>query len=119
MTFKICFWDDEAGEQRERDSTPAEDAQRELDIAEGSHPVVPEFVDRRQGRQALILGGHFDQVQGVIDQIEDPVDRALAQVWFDDSPLYERHHPMVAMFAAGLGMDEDDLDHLFIFAKTL
>jgi hypothetical protein len=31
--FKICYWDDAAQEQRERDSTPEEDAQHEADIA--------------------------------------------------------------------------------------
>jgi len=32
MTHKICYWDESLLEQRERDSTPEEDAQRELDI---------------------------------------------------------------------------------------
>jgi len=32
MTHKICFWDVEKSEQGERDSTPEEDAQRELDL---------------------------------------------------------------------------------------
>ena len=32
MKRKVCYWDESLLEQRERDSTPEEDAQRELDI---------------------------------------------------------------------------------------
>ncbi len=34
MSFKICFWDEKEGVQKERDSTPEEDAQMLVDIAE-------------------------------------------------------------------------------------
>lgn len=33
MKHTICYWDSDAQEQRERESTPEEDAQREIDIA--------------------------------------------------------------------------------------
>ena len=33
MTFKVCYWDEVEGIQKERDSTPAEDAQREIDLS--------------------------------------------------------------------------------------
>ena len=33
MTHQICYWDNESNSQKVRDSTPAEDAQYEADIA--------------------------------------------------------------------------------------
>ena len=34
MTHRICFWNEKEGKQDERDSTPEEDAQQTIDIAE-------------------------------------------------------------------------------------
>ena len=34
MAYRICYWDEVEGAQKERDSTPEEDAQRDKDIAE-------------------------------------------------------------------------------------
>lgn len=40
MTFKVCYWDDAAQEQRERDSTPDEDVQAASDLAAENAPVT-------------------------------------------------------------------------------
>lgn len=43
MTFKVCYWDNEAKEQRERDSTPEEDMQRAIDIASSAIPTIEQY----------------------------------------------------------------------------
>ena len=80
---------------------------------------IPTQVTRRQGLQALLLGDHLSNVQVVIASIADPTQRGMAQIWFDDSPLFERAHPMVTMFGTGLDMSSDQLDALFILAATM
>lgn len=43
MTHKICEWDPIDKVQRERDSTPEEDAQREIDIAAANTPSITDY----------------------------------------------------------------------------
>lgn len=38
MTYKICYWDNEANEQRERDATPEESA--EIDLRKSPIPIA-------------------------------------------------------------------------------
>jgi len=82
-------------------------------------PTVPQWVTRRQARQALLLAGYLHAVQPAIDAIADPVQRALVQIEWDDSLHFERHRPALQALAAALGMSTHDLDLLFIAAAQL
>lgn len=119
MTFKVIYWDSEAQCQKERDSTPEEDAQREADIAAAALPVVPEEISRRQALQALAIRGLLDQVQPLITAIEDPLQRQLAQIEFDTSQVFKRHRPLVVQLLPGLNLTPEQGDDLFIFAASL
>ena len=82
-------------------------------------PVVPLSVSRRQGRQALLLAGMLPLVQPAIDAIADAMQRGLAQIYWDDSQEFERHHPTLIALATQMGLTATDLDSLFITAKAL
>lgn len=76
-------------------------------------------VTKRQGRQQMILMGILDQVQAAIDGIEDPLQRALVQSFWDDSTQYERNHPQMIQLAQAIGLTDEQLDQAFIEAAQL
>lgn len=119
MTFQIIYWDNETQQQMTRNSTPDEDAQLEADIAAHSAPVVPEEISRRQALQALAIKGLLNQVQPLIDAIQDPLQRQLAQIEFDTSQVFKRNRPLVVQLLPGLGLTPQQGDDLFIFAASL
>lgn len=121
MTYKICYWDADAGEQRERDSTPDEDAQRERDIAAAAFVPVPIEVTSRQALQALYIRKRIteDMIQAQVDAIQDPDQRYLASVELRKSHVFERARPLVATIGSALAMSSAEMDDLFRFAATL
>jgi hypothetical protein len=89
------------------------DASREVS------PRVPDFVTRRQARQALRIAGKFGLVQPAIDAIPDALQRGLMQDEWDDSQVFERYRPALLQMAAAIGLTSGDLDDLFILADSL
>lgn len=81
--------------------------------------VVPTSVTRRQARQALLLAGLLNKVQPAIDAIPDATQRALVQIEWDDSQVFERNRPVLVALGTALGMTSDSLDNLFIQASKL
>jgi hypothetical protein len=98
-----------------RDATPEELAAR----AAAVKALVPRQVSRRQARQALLLHGLLDQVPVKIAAIEDPTERGLAQIEWEDSQVFERNRPLLISIGASIGLDSDGLDALFIQAAEL
>lgn len=80
---------------------------------------VPQKVTRRQARQALLLDGRLDDVQPAIDGIQDPVQRRLAQIEWDDSQDFERQRPLLIQLGSAIGYDDAGLDRLFTQAAGL
>lgn len=74
---------------------------------------VPQTISRRQGKQALFLDGSLEKVQELIDGIEDPMQKGMAQIYWDTASDFERSHPMVELIGQGLGKDAEALDQLF------
>lgn len=81
--------------------------------------VVPSSVTRRQARQALLLAGLLDGIQGAINNITDPVKRGLVQIEWDDSLEFHRDRETLIMLAQAIGLDDEQLDNLFIQASKL
>ena len=77
---------------------------------------VPSSVSRRQGRQALLLAGLLDSVVATLDASEDPIERGLAKIEWEDAQEFRRDWPLVLMMGQRLGLD---LDALFIQAAAL
>lgn len=80
---------------------------------------VPQEVTRRQARQALLLAGKLDLVQPAIDAIEDPQQRAIMQIEWDDSQTFQRQRPTLIALGTAIGLTSTDLDDLFTQAATL
>ena len=80
---------------------------------------VPESVTRRQAKQALLLNGLLDSVQPAIDAIQDATQRALIQIEWDDSQVFERRRPALVALGSALGLSSAQLDALFIQAAQL
>lgn len=91
--------------------------QAEIDAARKA--LVPLVVTRRQARQALLMAGLLANVQPAIDALEDPMQRGMAQIEWDDSQEFTRDRPLLIQLASALGLDEVALDNLFITAGGL
>lgn len=80
---------------------------------------VPRQITRAQGKAALIMQGLWGAVLGYVASIQDPTQRALAEVALHDTLTWERSSPFFNVAAAGLGMTDEQLDALFIQAAGI
>lgn len=114
--------DDYAGPDAWLPAPPGFDLQRLADyrVIDGALVLAPPpSVSRKQARKALLLAGLFEAVQPAIDAIEDPLQRQLVQIDWDDAQTYERDDPTLLSLAAALGMSDAELDALFVTAARL
>lgn len=101
-------------------STQAEkDAAIAADIEAKRKASVPASVTRRQAKQALLLNGLLANVQPAIDAIPDATQRAMIQIEWDDSQVFERNRPALIALGSALGLTNAQLDDLFIGAAQL
>lgn len=82
-------------------------------------PSVPQVVTRRQAKQALYLRSKLALVQPAIDAIQEPTQRALMQIEWDDSQEFVRTRASLIAIGTAIGLDSDGLDELFTLASTL
>ena len=80
---------------------------------------VPASVTRRQAKQALLLNGLLANVQPAIDAVPDATQRAMIQIEWDDSQVFERDRPALIALGSALGLSSAQLDALFIQAAQL
>lgn len=121
MTYKVCYWDAEAKEQKERDATPSEVADIEALKASALIPEVPKSVTRRQALQQLRIEGFTeDQIIANINAMAIPqLNKDLALIEFKESQVFERDRPLVTQLGAMLGKDSAGVDVMFIAAAKL
>jgi hypothetical protein len=82
-------------------------------------PVVPESVTPYQFRVALLRAGvSLAQVDALIDALPQP-QRDEARVAWEYGLEVRRDHPLIAQFAAALGMDGSAIDAAFVDAARL
>ena len=107
-------------EVQELFSTEAEkDIAIAADIEAKRKASVPASVTRRQAKQALLLNGLLAGVQPAIDAIPDATQRAMIQIEWDDSQVFERDRPALIALGSALGLTNAQLDDLFIGAAQL
>ena len=115
MTYKICYWDEVEGVQKERYSTPEEDAQREIDIAAAAS-YVPQVVTALQGMLALDQAG----LSAAYEAWANDSGRTFAEKAFISKTVnWRRDDDILIQGAKDLGLTEQQLDQLFILAATL
>lgn len=80
---------------------------------------VPTVVTMRQARLALLQAGLLSQVEAAIAAIEDPVQRQAVQIEWEYAADINRARPWVQGLADALGLNETQLDDLFVAASRL
>lgn len=80
---------------------------------------VPTVVTMRQARLALLQAGLLSQVEAAIAAMEDPVQRQAVQIEWEYAAEINREHPWVQGLATALGLNETQLDDLFVAANSL
>lgn len=83
-----------------------------LEIA--ARKIVPAEVTSAQAVVALQRRGLLSQVETVI--ADYPAD---VQIWYHRARTWQRNNPYVLGIAIELGLSDDEVDDLFIYAKTL
>ena len=82
-------------------------------------PPVPTSLTMKQARLALLDAGLLDSVDPAIAAIPDLTQRKAAQISWEFANTVDRADPIVAMLAAGFGLDESALDALFVAGAAL
>jgi hypothetical protein len=81
-------------------------------------PQVPSAVTMRQARLALLKVGKLALINQAIAGLPSPQKQA-AEIEWEYSQEVQRHNGFVSLLAPLLGMSNDDLDALFIMARSL
>lgn len=81
--------------------------------------LVPTLVSRAQGKAALIQADLWADVFAAVSAIEDPAEKALAEVALHDATEYRRDSPTLAAIAAAIGIDDEQMDELFQQASQI
>src|SRR5690554_1160531 len=80
---------------------------------------APKTISRRQAKQQLVIAGLDEAAAAAIDAIEDPIERKLVRIWFDDADHWERDNEWLLALAEKLGLGEAEIDELFAAAGEL
>ena len=118
MTYKICYWDNDAKEQRERDATLTEVAEIDARRAAAAIPQVPQQVTMRQARLALLQAGLYATVNSTIANLTGDVGDA-ARIEWEYSQTVQRRYPLIETLSSVLSLSDEQLDALFIQAVQL
>lgn len=81
---------------------------------EDEPPIVPASVSPLQIRKALRAAGLMPAVKAFLAQAGDEI----VEAW-EYATQIDRDNALIATAAAGLGMNEGDIDGLFILASTM
>lgn len=97
-----------------RDKT-AQEIQVEKDAA------TPETITKRQLLIFLFaqMGITNDQINGMIESMEDPMQKELLRIEWQFATTIDRTHANVIAFAAMMGINEDQLKEIYYLAKDI
>ena len=82
-------------------------------------PQVPQQVTRAQGKVVLIQMGLWPQVVAYVDAIQDPLQKAIAEVAVYETLHWQRSSPFLNQAADALGITQEQMDALFIQAAEV
>lgn len=90
------------------------------EIQANQKALVPSSITRRQAIQALRIHGITKaMVSDALAAIPDDLQRDLAMIEWEDSQVFERNRQLVESMGAAFGMNEAQLDALFITGGNL
>ena len=91
----------------------------EVETAQPPAQPVPQQVTNAQGTAVLIQTGLWPQVLAYVAAIEDPVQKALAEVALNKTTHWQRSSPFLNQAADALGITQAQMDELFIAADQV
>jgi hypothetical protein len=91
----------------------------EIPPPEPPAPVIPQQVTRAQGKVVLIQMGLWPQVLAFVDAIEDPMQKAIAEVAVYETLHWQRNSPFLNQAATALEITQEQMDQLFIQASQV
>lgn len=81
-------------------------------------PLKP--LTRRQFRLALVMNGFaLADIETLIAQIEDDMQRQIIQIEWQDAAVFERNNSSLLTMAALMGLSSSQIDELWAQALTL
>lgn len=81
-------------------------------------PLKP--LTRRQFRLALVMNGFaLADIEALINQIEDDMQRQIIQIEWQDATVFERNNSSLFAMAALMGLSSAQIDELWAQALTL
>lgn len=81
-------------------------------------PLKP--LTRRQFRLALVMNGFaLADIEALINQIEDDMQRQIIQIEWQDATVFERNDSSLFVMAALMGLSSAQIDELWSQALTL
>jgi hypothetical protein len=98
---------------------PAASKEVKAYLAAQAEAAKPKHITARQAHEALIRKGMADSIRNAIAGIEDPVEQAIANNWFEKSNTFERDNATLKEVAGSIGLKANDIDNLFAYAATL
>lgn len=82
-------------------------------------PLTPALT-RRQFRLALVTNGYnLADIETLITQIEDDMQRQIIQIEWQDAAVFERNNSSLLKMAAIMGLSSAQIDELWSQALTL
>ena len=82
-------------------------------------PPVPALT-RRQFRLALVMNGFaLADIEALINQIEDDMQRQIIQIEWQDATVFERNNSSLFVMSALTGLSSAQIDELWSQALTL
>lgn len=75
---------------------------------------------RRQFRLALVLNGYnLADIETLINSIEDPMQRQITMIEWQDATTFHRTNPSLIVMAGLMGLGAETVDQLWLQASTL
>lgn len=82
--------------------------------------TIPQTISARQIRLWLIQHGYtLSQIDNIINQIPDELQKNVVMVEWEYTPYVERNHPWINILGQALGLASSQIDQVFIEASII
>lgn len=89
-------------------------------ILENERLAAMPALTRRQFRLALVLNGYnLADIETLINSIEDPMQRQITMIEWQDATTFHRTNPSLIVMAGLMGLGAETVDQLWLQASTL
>ena len=85
---------------------------------EAIEDLVPQIVTARQMKKALAITGKLAMIEAYINSMAEP-NKTLVGIEFRESNEFQRNNAILNQMAPLLGLNQEQVDELFVLATTL